>query len=708
MKRCAVVIGIVFVCLSSVAGLASADESLAAVQRAIRAQGAHWTADTPVLSEFEFQARLMHIPFARSNAATPPAPRRDLPATLDWRTQNAVTAVKDQGNCGSCWAFAAVGCLESAAIRQGNFPPTLDLSEQDIVSCDTGDMGCEGGLFNTAVNYLTSSGVVDESCDPYRQGMESVQVACELCGGSPARTYTTGANGSVSQDVDSLKQALNDYGPIAVGFNVYNDFMYYKGGIYQHTTGNYDGGHGVLIVGYDDTNQCFIVKNSWGTYWGEQGFFRIAYTEVTSATQFGQDAIWMSFGSGPTPPAVTPPDVCTQEFNCHEAAAGLTADCNVAWTDTTGAAIDKEGLSIWCTISDNLFGCAGVSPFWECAAGCTATCDTSCLNACLLPADPGGGGCQHTVYQYYACNVPWVLAGTKYTLPALDLMAYCPTHDPVAWSCWANCAANNSCSSPPTAAQTKALAACAAGCGSVAPDDDDDAWTCTTLQEQDYDNSGSGLIAMTFLGPYMGYEAYLADDFTVPAGAEWQIDQFLVAATTPTGTPQNSRGLHAAIYADQDGKPDGYPGSGTPVWSEDYQASDANLQWDLLGNITVQTQKPPTLATGRYWFLFYVDMDMDNELPWTWGFSATKNGQPAMILNPSGFEGFGKDWTPAGVVAKVSETDLAFTLYACHDDDNDTNNDNDDDNDNDNDAVDDDSAGATSQAAGPKHGGCGC
>jgi hypothetical protein len=138
------------------------------------------------------------------------------------------------------------------------------------------------------------------------------------------------------------------------------------------------------------------------------------------------------------------------------------------------------------------------------------------------------------------------------------------------------------------------------------------------------------------------------------------------------------------------------------VWSEDYKASDANVHWDLFGNLTIRTNKPPTMPPGVYWFMFYVEMNIDNELPWAWGMSATNNGHPAMIVNPSGLEGFGTAWAPAGEIAKLTETDLAFTLYSCQDDDNDDN----DNDDNDTQGGDDDASHNSSSNA-AKHSGCG-
>ncbi len=123
---------------------------------------------------------------------------------------------------------------------------------------------------------------------------------CARAGG--AKTYKITAWQWVtmgSPTVDAIKSALITYGPLVTTMNVYADFYYYTEGVYSHTSGALEGGHAILIIGYDDTNQYFIVKNSWGTTWGEAGFFRIAYSQLTNAVQFGADTIAYTGASQP-------------------------------------------------------------------------------------------------------------------------------------------------------------------------------------------------------------------------------------------------------------------------------------------------------------------------------------------------------------------------------------------------------------------------
>ncbi|HMK49300.1 MAG TPA: C1 family peptidase, partial [Thermodesulfovibrionales bacterium] len=226
-----------------------------------------------------------------------------LPSSLDWRNNggNFVTPVRDQGNCGSCWAFATTGALESATLLANNTPNVnLDLSEQVLVSCG-GAGDCGGGYIDDASDYIADPGLPLESSYPY--------IAQNGFCGNAVQGWQNSAyfvNGwqwvtTTNTTVSALKAALNTFGPLVTTMQVYADFYNYKTGVYSYTSGDYQGGHAVLLVGYDDAGQYFIVKNSWGsTYWGDAGYFKIAYSEISSVVNFGDWTIaYSASGSQP-------------------------------------------------------------------------------------------------------------------------------------------------------------------------------------------------------------------------------------------------------------------------------------------------------------------------------------------------------------------------------------------------------------------------
>jgi C1A family cysteine protease len=223
-----------------------------------------------------------------------------VPSSLDWRDNggNFVTPVRNQGSCGSCWAFSTVGALESATLISNGTPGVdLDLSEQTLVSCSNAGDCDYGGYIDYASNFIRDTGIPLESCYPYTARDGYCGYACSDW---QTRTYRVSgwsyvANGwSKPATVAALKNGLYTYGPLVVTMYIYEDFYYYYGsGVYSYTFGGSLGGHAVLLVGYHDDpaeegGGYFITKNSWGDDWGESGYFRIAYSEVNSVVKYGK------------------------------------------------------------------------------------------------------------------------------------------------------------------------------------------------------------------------------------------------------------------------------------------------------------------------------------------------------------------------------------------------------------------------------------
>lgn len=269
----------------------------------------------------------------------------DLPAALDWRNYNGgnyISPVQDQGNCGSCWAFAGVAALESLQSIASATPGTFrDLSEQIVASCDLDNFGCIGGYMSSVARFLRTSGTSDESCYPYRAIDSNSGAICgAACADYPANAAKTYTYISVPKTLAALKSALQ-YGPLAVTFNVYPDFYYDYAGVYQYDgAGYFMGGHAVLLVGYQDLPRqygggYFICKNSWGADWGENGYFRIGYDQLGSPINFGGDAYRYALT------AVVPND----DFD--QATVIATAPYTTT-QDTTGAANAADDPSFTC------------------------------------------------------------------------------------------------------------------------------------------------------------------------------------------------------------------------------------------------------------------------------------------------------------------------------------------------------------------------
>ncbi|PAA90146.1 hypothetical protein BOX15_Mlig031636g2, partial [Macrostomum lignano] len=201
-----------------------------------------------------------------------------LPETVDWREKGAVTPVKDQGQCGSCWSFSATGALEGQHFRRTG--QLVSLSEQQLVDCSAsfGNAGCNGGLMDDAFQYARQYGLETEASYPYVAEQEPV---CRF------NTSLVVANCTGFVDVPpgseaKLQEAVANFGPVSVAIDAsHHSFQLYRSGVYDEpacSPSNLD--HGVLLVGYGTDRasraKYWLVKNSWNSHWGEAGYVRIA------------------------------------------------------------------------------------------------------------------------------------------------------------------------------------------------------------------------------------------------------------------------------------------------------------------------------------------------------------------------------------------------------------------------------------------------
>ncbi len=229
-----------------------------------------------------------------------------LPSRFDWRDYVKFPPARDQGNCGSCWAFAAVGELEcSIAIRDAL---VVDLSEQYLVSCNMYGAGCSGGLLMASVFHLDLGhpACITDTCGGYGPVLEqdfpyqAADIPCQCpyihqahfsiidCG------FVGDAYSLDIPPVDEIKRAIRLYGPIWVCVWASDLWFYYQEGIFNVCEGTY-GNHAVVLTGWDDnqgTEGVWFVRNSWGPGWGEDGYMRIEY----NCSRIGEAANWIDYG----------------------------------------------------------------------------------------------------------------------------------------------------------------------------------------------------------------------------------------------------------------------------------------------------------------------------------------------------------------------------------------------------------------------------
>ena len=213
--------------------------------------------------------------------------KSDLPASVDWRNKDGINwlgPVMNQGNCGSCVAFSTIATLEARTTIAAGIPwlrPTF--SPQQIFSCGGGS--CSSGWTpDGSTAYLQNVGATDEACMPYLSGSTGTNTSCSVkCGDANQRATRIVNTTNPSMDngnIEVVKAALLD-GPLITTMTVYDDFLTYSTGVYTHTSGTMGGGHAISLVGYDSNTRAWLIRNSWGPEWGDQGFAWVSWDDIS-------------------------------------------------------------------------------------------------------------------------------------------------------------------------------------------------------------------------------------------------------------------------------------------------------------------------------------------------------------------------------------------------------------------------------------------
>jgi len=243
----------------------------------------------------EYKRMLSYKPIRGDKTAAYSAENVSIPDSIDWRTHGAVNPVQDQGQCGSCWAFSAIGAIEGRyQIKTGKL---LKFSEQQLVDCaggTYGNLGCNGGDMGTAIQYSADYGNELETDYPYA----GVDQKCQYNKNLAQTPRTTGPTNVATENALALKTAIAN-GPVSVAIEADTFvFQFYSGGILNSKACGTNLDHGVVAVGYGadaSGKPYYIVRNSWGSSWGQSGYVNIAIVEGKGICGIQMEPVYPNF-----------------------------------------------------------------------------------------------------------------------------------------------------------------------------------------------------------------------------------------------------------------------------------------------------------------------------------------------------------------------------------------------------------------------------
>jgi len=192
---------------------------------------------------------------------------------IDWRSNGCVNAVKDQGQCGSCWAFSAVASTEGAWCISKN--RLYSLSEQELVSCDTSCYGCNGGWADKGINWFKTHNAMTESSYKYTSGSTGRNGSCTYSSSNTSPVKTTGYGHVTAKSPSAMQSALNSH-VLSVAIEADQlSFQLYSGGVFSNSNCGTNLDHATNVVGWNSSNNTWIMRNSWGTSWGDKGYMNV-------------------------------------------------------------------------------------------------------------------------------------------------------------------------------------------------------------------------------------------------------------------------------------------------------------------------------------------------------------------------------------------------------------------------------------------------